>query len=127
MYRGAMNISSNARVNDFLTDLQFISAEQFDMMILIRGMFLKSNKNLVEDIKYGGLTFNLSGTLIGGIYAYKEHVSIEFSNGADFTDLDSILDGKGKKRRHVKIHTSSDISKKNSEYFINQASNEGDT
>lgn len=117
-----MKISSNDSVNDFLTDLHFISTDQFEMMILIRDVFLKSNKNLVEEIKYGGLTFNLKGSLIGGIYAYKDHVSIEFSNGANFTDLDSILDGQGKKRRHIKIYTSDDVIKKNSEYFINQAS-----
>ena len=80
-----MNISSNDRVNDFFTDVQLVSSEQYNMMILIRSIFLKSTNDLVEEIKYGGLTFQIKGTLIGGIYVYKEHISIEFSNGADFT------------------------------------------
>jgi hypothetical protein len=119
-----MNISSNDKVNDFLADLQFTAPDKFDMVISIRNIFLSSNKDLIEEIKYGGLAFNLSNTFIGGIYTYKEHISIEFSNGAEFTDIDSILDGAGKKRRHLKIYTNSDIVHNNSEYFINQACSE---
>ncbi|MFC3187736.1 DUF1801 domain-containing protein [Shewanella intestini] len=86
-------------------------------------MFLKANKELVEDIKYGGLVFNASNGLIGGIYIYKEHISVEFSNGASFFDKDSILEGKGKKRRHLKIYTDEDIALKKVEYFVSQAVN----
>ena len=93
------------------------------MVISIRAIFLRANEELIEDIKYGGLVFNVSNVLIGGIYTYKQHISIEFSDGADFTDNDSILVGSGKKRRHLKIYENDDIVKKNSEYFINQAVN----
>ncbi len=118
-----MNISTSDKVNDFLSDIQSISSEQFDMVIAIRDIFLRANEELVEGIKYGGLVFNMSDALIGGIYSYKEHVSIEFSNGADFIDNYSILEGGGKKRRHLKIYESDDISQKNIAYFINQAVN----
>lgn len=118
-----MNISNNDRVNDFLADTQLTSPTQFEMVTSIRELFLSANSGLVDDIKYGGIVFNLSGTLIGGIYTYKEHISIEFSNGASFTDPDSILEGKGKKRRHLKIMTNKDISQKNAASFIEQASN----
>lgn len=91
------------------------------MVMSIRDIFLGANEKLVEDIKYGGLVFNLSNALIGGIYIYKQHISIEFSNGCDFIDIDSILEGSGKKRRHLKIYKNDDIAQKNSEYFINQA------
>ncbi|TEW50662.1 DUF1801 domain-containing protein [Psychromonas algicola] len=118
-----MNISNDERINDFFSDIQSISPEQFDMVISIRNIFLKANKELIEGIKYGGLVFNASSSLIGGIYTYKEHISIEFSNGADFIDTDSILEGGGKKRRHLKIYTGDDIVQKNTEYFVNQAVN----
>ena len=58
------------------------------------------------------MIFNVSNALIGGIYTYKEHISIEFSNGADFIDTDSILEGGGKKRRHLKIYKNEDIVQK---------------
>ncbi len=118
-----MELSNNDKVNDFLADIQLISSDKFDMMISIRELFFSANKDLVEDIKYGGLVFNLSNSLLGGIFPYKKHISIEFSNGSDFIDIDSILDGGGKKRRHLKIFTADDIAQKNSEYFINQACN----
>ena len=118
-----MNISTNEKVNDFLSDIQSISSEQFDMVIAIRDIFLKANEELVEGIKYGGLVFNVSNVLVGGIYTYKEHISIEFSNGADFIDTDSILEGNGKKRRHLKIYENDDIVQKNVEHFVSQAVN----
>ena len=118
-----MDISNNDKVNDFLSDIQSMSPEQYDMVISIRDIFLKANRELIEGVKYGGLVFNKSNSLIGGIYVYKEHISIEFSNGADFIDADSILEGGGKKRRHLKIFTDADIIEKNIEYFVNQAVN----
>ena len=91
------------------------------MIILIRDIFFGANKELVEGIKYGGLAFNVSNALIGGIYTYKKHISIEFSNGSGFIDTDSILEGSGKKRRHIKIYTDDDIVQKNVTYFVSQA------
>jgi hypothetical protein len=105
-----MNISTNDKVNNFLSDMQSISKNQFDMVMSIRDIFLGANEKLVEDIKYGGLVFNLLNLLIGGIYIYKQHILIEFSNGFDFTDTDFILEGSGKKRRHLKIYKNDDIA-----------------
>ena len=116
-----MNISSSDRVNDYFSDIQLISPDKFESLITIRKLFFNANRNLVEEIKYGGLVFNLSDALIGGIFTYKKHLSIEFSNGAEFTDIDSVLEGGGGKRRHIKIFTSDDIIQKNCEYYINQA------
>ena len=108
-------------MHDFLSDIQSISPEQFDMIISIRDIFFGANKKLVESVKYGGLAFNVSNALIGGIYTYKKHISIEFSNGSGFIDTDSILEGSGKKRRHIKIYTDDDIFQKNVTYFVSQA------
>ena len=46
-----MNISTSAKVHDFLSDIQSISPEQFDMIISIRDIFFGANKKLVEGIK----------------------------------------------------------------------------
>jgi hypothetical protein len=54
-----VDISTNNRVNDFLSDTQSTSPNQFDMVMSIRDIFLGANEKLVEDIKYGGLVFNL--------------------------------------------------------------------
>jgi hypothetical protein len=113
-----MKDSDNDKVNRFMDDLQSISLGKLEMIESIRKIFLGANKELTEDIKYGGLVFNLSNTLIGGIFPYKEHISIEFSNGAEFPDPSGLLEGKGKKRRHLKIVEKQDIDAKNVEVFV---------
>ncbi|MEZ7818905.1 hypothetical protein ABXT70_02625 [Candidatus Njordibacter sp. Uisw_039] len=82
------------------------------MIISIKDIFFGANKKLAEGIKYGGLAFNVSNALIGGIYTYNKHISIEFSNGSGFTDTDSILEGSGKKRRHKKYTQMTTLFKK---------------
>ena len=109
------------QVNNFLADLALTGSEQLAVVNKIRELFNGTNTTLIEDIKYGGLVFNLSNRLIGGIYVYQAHISIEFSNGADFIDNDKLLEGSGKRRRHLKIRSLEDIVNKKSEYFIAQA------
>lgn len=57
-----------------------------------------------------------------GVFAYKSHVSLEFTNGAQLDDLGNTLEGSGKHRRHVKIACLSDIEDKQCEALLRQAS-----
>ncbi len=118
-----MSFSDDDKVDRFLNDIKFQSPEIFEILTLIRKIFHDANSSLFEDVKYGGLVFTLSNTLIGGIFVYAKHISIEFSFGAEFTDPDKILEGKGKKRRHIKIHAIQDIEKKKVENFVRIAVN----
>lgn len=57
-------------------------------------------------VKYGGVHY--SRTLpVCGIFAYKAHVSLEFSRGAEFDD--GGLLGDGEYRRHLKFTDLNDI------------------
>ena len=58
-----------------------------------------------------------------GIFAYKGHVSLEFMNGARLEDPAKVLEGSGKLRRHIKVASLSDISKKRCEDYLRQACN----
>jgi len=116
-----MDISTNSRVNDFLEDIHSVSSERWELILTIRKQFFHACGELCEDIKYGGLVFFKAGELIGGLYTYKKYLSIEFSEGAEFVDERRFLEGNGKKRRHLKIHTPEDLSHKRSESFIQQA------
>lgn len=119
-----MGLPDKIKIGEFLKDIQLQSQEKFEILTSIRKIFHDANSSLVEDIKYGGLVFNLSNTLMGGIYVYENHISIEFSFGAELPDPDKVLEGKGKKRRHIKIHAIQDVEKKNVEYFIKNSVNE---
>ena len=82
--------------------------------------------------KYGGLFFeSIPGqpkSQFCGIFAYTNHVSLEFTHGARLNDPDRILEGSGKHRRHIKINRLSDITGKRCEAFLSQAVRlQGDT
>ena len=81
-----MDQSRQQKITNFIQDIQAINPEQVESLLAIRTLFNEINKTLTEEIKYGGLVFLNSDTLIGGIFPYKNHLSIEFSNGADFSD-----------------------------------------
>lgn len=113
--------SSNQKVNDFLVGIQSTFPDSFKSIENIRALFFEENDQLSNDIKYGGVVFNAHDKLIGGIFLYKKHLSIEFSNGVNFSDPDNLLEGKGKMRRHLKIRKSEDINTKNVRFYIKQA------
>jgi len=116
-----MTYSQDDKINAFLRELQEVSDLQFELVSAIRQLFLQANTALLEGIKYGGLTFSLTDGLVGGIYVYQQHISIEFSHGVTFKDPDCLLQGNGKYRRHLKIMTPTDINNKQAIYYIQQA------
>lgn len=75
--------------------------------------------------KYGGEVLALDpeddGKFVGGIFTYKDHVSLEFSEGASFNDPEALLEGKGKNRRHLKFQTLENVEAKGTRRFLEQA------
>lgn len=90
-------------------------------------------KEIVEQIapdvrfvpKYGGEVVahdpDDDKKFVGGIFTYKDHVSLEFSQGAFFDDPDGVLEGKGKNRRHLKFTSVEDVAAKVADGFLKQA------
>lgn len=90
-------------------------------------------KEIVEQIahdvrflpKYGGEALvhgpESDKKFVSGIYVYKDHVSLEFSQGASFDDPDGRLEGKGKCRRYLKFATVEDVTGKYAKGFLRQA------
>ncbi|MCJ8322984.1 MAG: DUF1801 domain-containing protein [Rhizobiales bacterium] len=74
---------------------------------------------------YGGLVFELEAktpkTLIGGIFASKLHLKVDFSHGHLLDDPTKILEGEGKYRRHIKLRSLNDIEDKNVMQFFARA------
>ena len=115
-----MTESQNAEVDAFLRDTQLVSPENHAMIIAIRDIFRKVDASFGETIKYGGLVFMSGKDLVGGIFVYRNHLSIEFSVGAGFADPDGFLEGKGKHRRHLKIRAMEDIEAKKVATYVAQ-------
>lgn len=74
---------------------------------------------------YGGIVFErepgVHKTMVCGHFVYKQHVSLEFGNGYRFSDPESVLEGKGKYRRHLKLKSPDDIHSKPVREMIEQA------
>lgn len=74
---------------------------------------------------YGGIVFEVEAgnpkTMVCGHFIYKNHVSLEFTKGNELRDLEHVLEGKGKYRRHIKLTNQSDIRAKSVRSMIEQA------
>jgi len=106
------------RIKNFIEDTREVSEEQYAIVKTIREIINKIKPTAIEEIKYGGLVFNVDKTLITGIFVRKEHISLEFSFGAGFEDVNNLLEGNGKLRRHLKIRNTKDITNKKVEHFV---------
>ena len=112
---------TNQKIADFMSDIRLLSVETYSMAVEVRELHFKFASDLTEEIKYGGLVFFRGKDLLGGIFFYKEHVSIEFSYGINLSDPSSVLEGKGKLRRHIKLRALGDIEAKNVAHYVKEA------
>lgn len=115
-----MSDSLQEKIHNFLEDSRLLSPKRHELLLALRAEFQNAKLGLSEGFKYGGITYNLNGELVAGIFSYKGHVSIEFSNGAEFTDPHGVLEGGGKHRRHIKIAQLEDIKNKAVAEYIQQ-------
>lgn len=98
-------------VQALLEDIRLVGEEQFQTVQAVRTLLRKTIKPLSEEVKYGGILF-ASDVQFCGVFAYKEHVSVEFSHGAKISDREGLLEGTGKGRRHLKLRVAGDIAVK---------------
>lgn len=106
---------------DFLEKIQATSPEQYQIALKVRELYLTYGPDLTEGIKYGGLVYFREGDLLGGIFFYKKHISLEFSYGVSLSDPFSVLEGKGNLRRHIKLTSVDDTDTKNVAHYIKEA------
>lgn len=95
-------------VDTLLEDIRLVSEERHATVQAVRALARQLFKPLAEEVKYGGILF-ASGVQFGGVFAYKEHVTVEFGNGAAIADPHGHLEGGGKGRRHIKLKSVADI------------------
>ena len=104
----------------FLTELKAFDQVKYSIVMQLRALIIEANKSVSEEIKYGGLYYSASKPYTG-LFVSKNHVSMEFSFGAQFSDPKGLLQGKGKGRRHLKLTSPSDIDEKAVKLFLKQA------
>jgi hypothetical protein len=117
-----MKPSHNKQVQTFLKEVEMMDCEKYEILQKLRDLVFTQYPQTTERMMYGGITFSLENNF-GGLFVYKHHVSFEFSNGFMMSDPDTLLEGSGKFRRHLKIKTLSDIDDKKIDFFVQQIKN----
>ncbi|WP_076593757.1 DUF1801 domain-containing protein [Herminiimonas arsenitoxidans] len=111
---------SDARVEQLLSDFRLVNPDRYDLVQAVRKTIYATVAHASERVMYGGFMFAAPKDFCG-VFAYAEHVSIEFGRGCDLQDDWRVLEGKGKLRRHIKIHALDEIKSKHLATYIAQA------
>jgi len=104
-----------------LNDIKAMDTEKYNAMIILREIIFDTFPKTDEKMMYGGIVFFLNNEMYGGLFAYKNHLTLEFSNGFLMEDPNNFLEGKGKYRRHLKILSKDDILGKEVRSFVERA------
>jgi len=104
-------------VQELLDDIRLLGDEQFNLVESVRTLVKTTIPSVTEEVKYGGILFG-SGVQFCGVFSYKQHVSVEFGSGARIADTLGRLEGAGKGRRHVKLHSAKDIQAKELAHYL---------
>lgn len=101
----------NQKVRNLLDDWEIDNPALYEIARSVRTKILELADTVDEEVKYGGILF-AAPVPFCGIFVYKQHVSVEFGHGAKIVDPHGLLEGKGKGRRHLKLHTLEDVENK---------------
>ena len=101
----------NQKVKNLLDYWEIDNPALYEIANSVRAKILQLFDTVDEEVKYGGILFAAPEPFCG-IFVYKQHVSVEFSHGAKIADPHGLLEGKGKGRRHLKLHTLEDVENK---------------
>lgn len=107
-------------VNALLEDVRLLGDEQLSTVEAVRELVKARLPSVTEEVKYGGILF-ASGVPFCGVFAYKDHVSVEFSRGSSIPDTPGHLEGGGKFRRHIKLRSLKDVQAKQLVYYFQPA------
>jgi len=77
----------------------------------LRKIILKAVPNVDEEIKWGMPCYS-QNVMICNIIPAKAHVSLAFFKGVGLTDPNRLLEGEGKKMRHIKLRSENEIKTK---------------
>jgi hypothetical protein len=107
-------------VESLLDDIRYLNESHYLLVQEVRRLVKELFHDVEEEVKYGGILFS-SGAMFSGVFAYKEHVTVEFSEGAKIIDPFGFLEGSGKFRRHIKLKSTSDVIERQLAAYLRMA------
>ncbi|MES2624513.1 MAG: DUF1801 domain-containing protein [Pseudomonadota bacterium] len=103
---------------------EWLSSEPHALFAIARlwfGKFRQCGSDVKELLHDGGAVACVDDAAFGYVNVFKSHVNVGFFTGAFLDDPHQLLDGTGKRMRHVKIKPGSDINSRALEELINRA------
>jgi uncharacterized protein DUF1801 len=84
--------------------------------LAIREKILATRHDLGEEVDWGNRLLGYSvgprmADLVFAIIAHKAHVNLQLADGVDLPDPDGIVEGTGKRIRHVKLRSLEDVGR----------------
>ncbi|KAF0864521.1 DUF1801 domain-containing protein [Pseudomonas sp. LD120] len=116
-------VKTDEAVLALLEDIGSTHGALLDIVQRVRQVVEETCGGVTEMVKYGGIMFSRAAPFCG-VYAYTDHVSVEFGQGYLFDDPHGVLEGSGKFRRHIKLFAVSDVQKKQLADYVRQAINQ---
>jgi len=91
------------------------------LAMTLRELILETIPDVTESIKWGVPVYQQQ-KLICSVRANRQHINLQFFDvGTSLDDPDNLLEGSGKKLRHVQIHSEKDIRKNQFRRWLKQA------
>ena len=116
-------MKENIRIIELLQDFEIVNPELGKIIQSLRKMIRIIAPNSEEKVMYGGIIYKIPDRMFCGLFLRKNHVSIEFDLGYLLEDKNGHLEGTGKYRRHLKIHSKAEIKTKMVKKFIEESFN----
>jgi hypothetical protein len=104
---------------------QYLSSYNGEISLIaqdLRNMILELVPDMDEVIKWKNLFYEKNG-FVCAIVLHKDHVNLQFARGTEINDPAKMLEGTGKKIRHVKIYNSNQINTEQLKNLIIEAVN----
>jgi len=95
-------------VSRLLQELQITNPARYELVQAARSAIYSVVPDASERVLYGGFMFSGEARFCG-VFAYREHVSVEFGRGCDPDDPHGVLEGNGKLRRHIKLYSAFEV------------------
>ncbi|HID3530191.1 TPA: DUF1801 domain-containing protein [Serratia marcescens] len=112
--------ANNAAVETLLADIGSTHGELLEIVQQVRRVATASGSGITESVKYGGIMFSHT-QFFCGVFAYRNHVTVEFGQGHRLEDRYQQLEGNGQYRRHIKLHSPDEVKSKHLADYIQQA------
>jgi len=99
-----------------------------DLTLALRGLVLQEAPGateLVHDVKYAiALNYTFTGRIKGAfahIVTYTKHVNLGFYRGTELPDPQKLLQGDGKRIRHIRVASHADLARPYVRTFLCEA------